>query len=291
MSIIEALILGIVQGLTEFLPVSSSGHLVLLSEFFGIEEGVLLFSIAVHLGTLLAVCIVFRDSIIWLIKNPLSARAVLLYVATIPTLVIALVVRVFVPGLLGAGGVPYFFLVTAVLLVVTERVVKKVSSGLEKGVEYNASVSGASVSGGATDTSQKDLRDTGNTNDTKQISVKSAIVVGIAQGIAVLPGISRSGATISAGLIMGESREEMARFSFLLSIPIILVSFVYEILGAGGVLVAEFLLPALVGITAAFVSGMFAIKVMLRLVKKANFSIFAVYLIFVAVLLLLWQNR
>lgn len=247
MSIFEAIILGIIQGLTEFLPVSSSGHLVLFSRIFGVDCDFVLFSVIMHVATLLAVLIYFRKDVWFLIKHPFGKEATKLYLATIPTVVIVLVFKDFVDEAFGGTLLPFCFVLTAVLLFLSQILSKK-----------NANFA--------------------------QITKKDAFFMGIAQGIAVLPGISRSGATICTGMMLGNDREQCAKFSFLMSVPIILASMCYELLGVvknGSANMVGFL-PCFLGFVFAFVVGYFSIAVMLKAVKNLKLYWFSIYLIFVA---------
>ena len=167
-------------------------------------------------------------------------------VATIPTCLIALVLMPFIKSSFGGGFLPVAFLITATILVITELFAK----------------------------------------NTKEFSYKTAIIMGIAQGFAVFPGISRSGATISAGLLSKGDKKECAKFSFLMSIPIILLSLVMEIyeISVGGVSVSVNTIGLLLGAIVAFTIGILSIKLMLRLTEKANFKWFIIYLIIIGVL-------
>jgi undecaprenyl-diphosphatase len=178
MSWIIAIILGLVQGIAEFLPISSSGHLTLVSKIFGSQENILLISVLLHFATLFAVVFTFRKYIWELIKHPLSKEAINLYIATIPTVLIVLFFKSCLSDYFESSKLlPFGFLITAILLLFTYLIVGKKN-------EYE-----------------------------KQINKKSALLMGIAQGFAALPGISRSGATICTGLLSGEKREETVRFS------------------------------------------------------------------------------
>ncbi len=250
MSIIEAIIMGTVQGLTEFLPISSSGHLVLLQRLFGMTGENISFDIAMHLGSLIAVIIIFRKTILSLIKHPFSPLAIKLYLATIPTVIIVLLFKTFIESTFSGNFFLIGFVLTAIILAISEYIAKKYKN--------DAPIS--------------------NTN---------AIVLGIAQGLATLPGVSRSGTTIATGLIMGSKKDEVAEFSFLMSIPIIIASAVYELFFQFDSTTFN-LLPTLVGMLFAFIFGFIAIKWMLRLIRKANLIYFSIYLILlVAVILIL----
>lgn len=253
-----ALILGLVQGLTEFLPVSSSGHLTLLNKIFGIEGNTLLLTILLHVATLFAVFFVLRKEIWQLIRHPFSLEARNLYIATIPTVLIVLLSKGFLEDQFSSAKLlPYCFILTAILLAVTnvidERKKKKNLYYPDQGFRSN---------------------------------VRSSLVMGIAQGLAVLPGISRSGSTICAGLLAGENREKIAKFSFLMSIPIILGSMLYEILkGDYGALASmSMIAPLIVAFLSAFLVGIFSIKLMLKVVQNAKYYWFSIYLVGVAIL-------
>lgn len=258
MTIWVALILGIVQGLTEFLPVSSSGHLALLGKLFGISEGTLLLTILLHVATLLAVLFVLRKEIWELIKHPFSREACNLYLATIPTVLIVLVSKGFFDDTFeNSKLLPYFFLLTAILLLVTYFISKRQT---QTEMDYPK-------------------------NGFKRNNL-SSLVMGAAQGLAVLPGISRSGSTICAGLLCGEERSKVAKFSFLMSIPVILGSLLFEIVkGDFGVLAAENMaLPTIVAFISAFVVGILSMKFMLKIVEKGKYYYFSIYLIALSIL-------
>ncbi len=253
MSIFIALLLGVVQGLCEFLPISSSGHLVLLHNIFGINEGALFFSIMLHIGTLIAVFAVYHSEIWALIKRPFQKKTGMLLAALVPTVIIAFAFKGFFEDsysgkYLGAG-----FMLTACLLLLLQRM----SSG-KKTIEAMA--------------------------------LKDALIIGLFQGVAILPGVSRSGATITGGAIMGLERSEAAEFSFLLSIPAILGSVVFELpeLAEGGLKQINFLY-VLIGMAAAAISGFFAIRFMLKVIKSRRLWPFSLYVGALGLLILLDQ--
>lgn len=238
------IVLALVQGLTEFLPVSSSGHLVLLNRFFGIENDFLLLSVVLHVATLVSVIIVLRKEIWFLIRNPFSSVGKRIIFATIPTVLIVIIFKRFIDSAFNGAYLPICFMVTAFAIVLSEFLNKR------------------------------------RTISSKDISVKDALLMGVAQGIAVLPGISRSGATICTGLALGNNREKVAHFSFLMSVPIIIASLimeVYEYISVGQTLTIPFLY-IMIGFIIALVTGIFAIKFMLNIVKKHSMIGFAIYL-------------
>ncbi|MCL2631314.1 MAG: undecaprenyl-diphosphate phosphatase [Firmicutes bacterium] len=248
MDYLKASVLGLVQGLTEFLPVSSSGHLILLDKVgFGESEMPLFFSLMLHVATLLAVVIVYRKKLWQLIKNPLSKESLFLIIATIPTIIIAVIFRFAFSELLTGKWLALGFMITALTL-----------------------------------TSAELFKRTG-----KELTHKSSLITGIVQGIAVLPGISRSGATISAQMLMGIDKEEAAHFSFLLSIPIIIGGAIVESFGLRSAGIQVDIGPLLVGMAIAFASGFVVVRFFVALIKKLTFYPFAVYTFGLAILCLI----
>lgn len=258
MEIWQAVILGLVQGLTEFLPVSSSGHLAFLQRCFGIENITLFFSIILHLGTLIAVCVVFWRDILGLFKKPFKTLGFLV-LATIPAALVGLFLDDYIEEAINGKFfgiiVACLFLVTAAVLFVTEIFAKRREHELP-------------------------------------LCWRTVVPMGLAQAVAVLPGISRSGATICAGTLAGGKSEEVAKFSFLMSIPVILGSFVVELykglrdgeiqqsFADGG---ATFGWSIALGFIISAVAGLFAIKVMLKAIKNANYKWFSLYLVLLAI--------
>ncbi len=269
MNIIQAILLGILQGATEFMPVSSSGHLVLVPWALGWPSPGLAFDTVLHLGTLLAVVSVLWRDLIGLIAGwlatlnaalsrighaPGQAKPVTpeqssqarvawwVILATIPAGVMGLLWQDQFEALFGSPRwVALFLLLTGVWLVIAERLGRRV-----KQVE--------------------------------QLTLWEALFIGLAQGCAIAPGISRSGATIGAGLLAGLKRESAARFSFLLSIPIILAAGLLQaikLLGAGDA--GATIVPLAAGFVAAFVSGTLCIRWLLAEVRRRSLTVFAVY--------------
>lgn len=248
MEIFILCLLGLVQGLCEFLPVSSSGHLVLLSELFGVEDS-LFVSIVLHVATLLAVLVVFRKDIWQMIRHPFSAESMNIVIATIPTCVIVLMLMPIVDASFGGSYLAFSFLISACLLLFSQNFAKK-----------------------------KAFQGT--------FTRKNALIMGIAQGLAVFPGISRSGTTICAGLLSGGDKKECAKFSFLMSVPIIILSMIMEIvkISLGGQTVAVSPIGMILSFLIAFLVGILSIKVMIKLTEKANFKWFSIYLFALAVI-------
>ncbi len=252
MTILEAIILGIIQGVTEFLPLSSSGHLVLLSNFFGINGDFIFFSVIVHFATLLSVIVYFRKDIWFLIKHPFSREVGLLILATIPTVIIVLLFQGFIESTFNGSLLPFSFIFTAILLLITHFFSIK--------------------------------NECQHCYKQKKISKTQVVLMGAMQGIAVIPGISRSGATICTGIISGVEKNESARFSFLMSIPIILASMFYEIFklikNGGGQI---FPLQTFIAFIVAFLVGLGSVKLMMLVVKKIQLFWFSIYLFIIAI--------
>lgn len=266
----EAILLGLVQGLTEFLPVSSSGHLVIGKELLGIEASDdLVFEVMVHAATVLSTIVIFRKQIWDLLKglflfryNDQTDYILKICVSMIPVFIVGVFFKDQVTGLFGSlTGVAAALAVTAVLLLFSDLASNPRRSvpGLSERKQYR-----------------------------NGISYWQAFAVGIGQAFAVAPGLSRSGTTISTGLICGVRRDVMAQFSFLMVLVPILGEAFLEVTGgemAGSSIGA---LPLALGFISAFVSGLFACKVMIALVKKARLSWFALYCAIVSVLLFIF---
>lgn len=259
MGILEAIALGIVQGLTEFLPVSSSGHLVLIQKIFGTAqiEGaadpqILFFDTMLHLGTLLAIVIVMWKDILGLFKKPFSMLLYLI-VATIPAVIFSLWLGDFIEESFGGQYLGFEFLFTALLLTVAELIAKRVGN-------------------------RRELR------------LGCAATMGIMQAVAILPGISRSGATLSGGLAYGVERQKVARFAFLMSIPAIIGGALlngYKAVNISGFAVDW--LPLIAGMVCAAVTGYIAIRFMLALISKKRLWGFATYVALLGTFVLLDQ--
>ena len=297
----QAILLGLVQGLTEFLPVSSSGHLMIFKELLGVDgEGFLDFTVTVHLATVLATLVVFWKAIWQLLKgffqfkyNDETDYVCKILVSLIPVAVVGFFFKDFVEGLFGESLIPVGvgLCFTAALLLLSDysgrlfrragRPVKEVRNGISYGQAFLVGLGQAvAVAPGVSRS---------GTTIATGISFCQAAVVGVAQAFAVVPGVSRSGSTIATGLLTGVKREAMAQFSFLMVlIPIIgeqLLDIVKAVAGEGGLAGGVGTVSLLLGFVAAFASGLFACKAMVALVRRARLGWFALYCVLVAVLI------
>lgn len=260
LDIISAIILGAVQGLSEFLPISSSGHLALIPNLLGVETG-LAFDTVLHIGTLVAIFSFFWQDIINLIKGfllslidmtegfdvfkrelkivPEKRFAWLIIVGSIPTAIIGLLLKDAIENIFrGTIFVGFFLIITGLILYYSER------------------------------------HSSGNIT-AKDMSFKQSIIVGICQGLAVLPGISRSGSTIASGLCLGLEREYAARYSFLLSVPAVIGAGLIQIKDIATIDISFGVILA--GFISSVVFGYLAIKLLMKMIKGWSLDIFAYY--------------
>ncbi len=261
MEVIDAIILGIIQGLTEFLPVSSSGHLELGKAILGdnsVPKESLLFTVVLHFATALSTIVVFRKDIIDIIKGVLKFQwnedlqfLSKIAVSMIPAVVVGLFFEEQLEALFGGNImlVGFMLLITALLLFLADK---------------------------AKDTQKK-------------VSFSNAFIIGISQAIAMLPGISRSGATISTSVLLGNDKTKAARFSFLMVVPLIFGKIAKDILGGELTYDASNFTALSIGFIAAFFSGLLACTWMIRLVKQSKLSYFAMYCIIVGILAIIWS--
>ncbi len=247
MSIMQAFWLGLVQGITEFLPISSTGHLDLVQRLFGFStENFLSLDVLLHLGTLAAVVVVYWKRLWNMVRHPVKSELWLLVVATIPTVIAALLFKDSLDRLSGEY-IGFAFLITTLILWLSDLV---------SGVSFQ----------------------------TKEVKWYNALVMGVMQAVAILPGISRSGSTISGGIATGLSRKRAADFAFLMSVPAILGAIVLEFMHSGSsVFDAATIqqmggwLPLIVGVITSAAFGFLAIKFMLSIVRRVRLIWFGVY--------------
>jgi undecaprenyl-diphosphatase len=254
---LEALILGIIQGLTEYLPVSSSGHLAIGANLFGIEGSEnLAFTILVHVATVMSTLFILWREIVWLVNGVLKFKMndemryfINILVSMIPVGIVGVFFKDYVEEIFGSG-----LLIVGIMLLVTAALLT---------FSYYA-----------------------RPRQKEKISMKDAFIIGIAQACAVMPGLSRSGSTIATGLLLGNKKEKMAQFSFLMVIPPILGEALLDTMKAAkGVDVFGDIgvVPLVVGFVAAFISGCLACKWMIDIVKKGKLIYFGIYCAIVGV--------
>ncbi|MDO4581259.1 MAG: undecaprenyl-diphosphate phosphatase [Bacillota bacterium] len=248
-TVLEAILLGLVQGLTEFLPVSSSGHLVITQALLGITDDVLIFDVFVHLGTLAAVFAAFWQDILALLKKPFCRFTALIIVGCIPAGLMGVLLNDFFNSLYNSLlVVAIALIVTGILLFISDR--------------FHG---------------EKTIAD---------MSFGDALLVGLFQGCAIVPGLSRSGSTIFGSLLCGLKRAEAARYSFILSIPVILGAALLESIDIfTGETVFEW--TYFLGAAVAAACGYFAIRVFLKLLEKRNMRFFSYYVWLVAAAILI----
>ncbi len=252
----DALVLGIIQGLTEFLPVSSSGHLELGKAILGdtsVPEESLMFTVVVHFATALSTIVVFRKDILEILKGLVSFTwneetqfSAKIVVSMIPAVIVGLFFEEQLEALFGGNImlVGCMLIVTAVLLYFADK---------------------------AKDTQKK-------------VSFSNAFVIGLSQAVAMLPGISRSGATISTSVLLGNDKGKAARFSFLMVIPLILGKIAKDILGGDLTTSSGNVSVLIIGFLGAFIAGLVACTWMIKLVKKSKLSWFAIYCLIVGII-------
>ena len=269
MDIFQAIIIGLVQGLTEFLPVSSSAHLIFAQQALGVSDVGLAFDVLMHVGTLVAVIVYFFNDIVNMIKgfllslvdlkdgnfireikkDPYKKLAWLTILATIPVGVVGVLFNDIIESMFQGLTIPAFLLlVTGCLLYVSQRM------------------------------------NTGRI-DVRNMTIKEALIMGCGQALAILPGLSRSGTTIAAGLFAGLDKEFAAKFSFILSIPAILGAAVFQLkdLSGGNIEIGA----CIAGFVVAVISGYLAISVLLKIVREKSLDIFAYYCWIVGLIVLI----
>ena len=256
MSTLEAIFLGIIQGLTEFLPVSSSGHLELAKVFFGdnsVPEESMLMTVVLHGATALSTIVVFRKDILSLLKGLFQFKnneefqfSFKIVLSMIPAGLIGVLLDEQIEQFFGGKVllVGAMLIITAILLIFADKA------------------------------KQTD----------KKVGVGHAVIIGISQAIAILPGISRSGATISTSVLLGIDREKAARFSFLMVVPLILGKMAKDILDGAFNEIHGGITIYIIGFIAAFITGIFACAWMIQLVKKSQLKYFAFYCLIVGII-------
>ena len=241
------ILIGLVQGLTEFLPVSSSGHILLLSEIFNVECDIIFLSVVAHLGTLLSVIICMRKKLAYSIRHPFCKTNWQLLVATIPCVAGVLLFNDLVDKLYSIYFLVAGFLITGILLIVADIIRVK----------------------------------------NQKFGYRHAASMGIMQAVAILPGISRSGSTMAVGMMAGAEKQDACEFTFLMSIPIIIASAVFETIEMFTAGVNIEILPSIIVFITSFIFGILSIKLMLKVLKNNKLYVFSIYLLVLSAITLL----
>ncbi|GAB7386276.1 undecaprenyl-diphosphate phosphatase [Bacillaceae bacterium] len=256
MNAFEALILGIIQGLTEFLPISSTGHLYLGRHLFGLDEAGLLLDTLLHLGTLIAVIVIYWDILLELLKKPFSRLSLLIIVGTIPTVMIGFAFKDFFEEISVTGKtIGWEFLFTGLILWISDQIKHKGYKQLD------------------------------------EITFMDALIIGTFQGAAIFPAISRSGMTIAAALFLKIDKATAAYFSFLFSIPSIAGAILVqgaELFEGGAEKIP--LSSLLIGTAASAIFGYIAVKWMMSILKRGSLKVFAVYVWILGGIILVFQS-
>jgi undecaprenyl-diphosphatase len=323
LELLKAIVLGIIQGITEFFPVSSSGHLVIVPFLFKWDYIPVYYSVALHFATLLSLVTVFYRDIGRIIKsffaglfsknvrssNPYFKLALFIIIATIPAVIVGYFLQDRIEGFFSKPlYVSIFLLVTAAFLFIGEYFGKKFEKKyetliLENNCNINPEVKGlnqetSNINSGdknsktgdnnlATEIKEENININAANSGIKGLSFISAAIIGIGQAIAVLPGVSRSGSTISFARMFGIKREECVRFSMLMSIPIIFGAFVLETYKSYDTVLSQdvhIIINIAVGFVFAYITGLFAIKFLLKFSKIRNLNYFAIYCIVISVI-------
>ena len=243
--LIKYVLIGFIQGLTEFLPISSSGHVVLFGSLFDLDN-LLLLSVVAHKKKKKKIIFCYRKRLVELVKKPFNKTNINLLIATIPTVVIVLLFNHFIEDNFSTNTLIWGFLLSAVLLIIADF--------------------------------KKDSY--------RPVNKRSALYMGLAQGMALLPGISRSGSTLVCGLLVGVEKNEALDFSFLMSIPIIIASAVYESIKLFTMQLTVNWLGIFIVMITSFIFGILSIKLMLKIVKKNKLYFFSIYLIVLSLIIL-----
>ena len=302
MSILQSIVLGIIQGITEFFPISSSGHLVVFPYFFNWDYPPLYFTVAVHFATLAAVVTVFYKEIFRIIREVILGIfirkqrtsgnfkiGIFLIIASIPAAAAGFFLDDYVESLFSKPmAVAIFLLVTTLFLWLGELKGKRIEAKLSNGSGNIQDISNNKYSSGTSKEVMEseltsDIEVKGSGRKKVRFNLPIAVMVGLGQAVAILPGVSRSGATISFARFFGIRRSEAVKFSFLLSIPVIFGTFIFELYRSSGIIFGSSNLHAVQNLIAGFLSsylaGLFAVKFIVYLTRKRNLNIFAVYCI------------
>ena len=239
--------LGFLQGIMEFLPVSSSGHILIVYKLFGLNIDLLGLNILLHIATALSVIVVYRKRIWYMITHPFSKETLNLIFATVISCVIILLIHPILKDGIGGKFLSISFVITAIFLIITTIINKKYTF-------------------------------------TSPLNNRTIIVMSIFQAIAVLPGLSRSGLTLCSGLLCGKDKSEVADFSFIMGLPLIVAGAMYDVIFEKPDFSSVNIWALVLGFIVAFLSGIIAIKITKKLAEKTKLWYFSIYLVFLAII-------
>lgn len=277
----NAIVIGFVQGVAEFLPISSSGHLVLIYALLKIDNNNFLLTIFLHVATLFSVIYVYRKDILKLIKNPLCKTNKLLVVASIPTVIIALIFNSIIEDSFNLNFILFGFIFTALILTISDYLSEKHNVLSKNNIIETKTHTFAS--GKTTIKNNVIVHENPNLISTADItniniSYGKALLIGASQGLACFPGISRSGTTISTALMLNVNKSDATTFSFLLSIPVIIGSLILAIIKAKNIVTVSTIGLITAGLT-SFIVGILSLGFLMKIVKKQKLSYFSYYLL------------
>ncbi len=273
MTFLQSIILGAVQGLTEFLPISSSAHLLIAPKLLGLQEGPLYFDLILHLGTVAALVLFFWEDLLGILMaiitdfgphkfsfakySKKAQMGFIIALGCVPAVLFGLVFNNYIENnIRDIKYVSLFLAIGSILMFVAEQFFNKVSSS----------------------------------NLFTKLTYKKGLLIGVFQALALLPGISRSGSTISSGMFFGLSREEAAKFSFLLSVPIVVMAAVFELVKSAHTVVSAPVMPMIGGFLSSFIVGVMCIRFLLDYVKNRSLHVFVVYRLVLIFFLLVYIN-
>ena len=272
MNFLIIIILAIIQGVTEFLPISSSGHLLIIYKLFNITSGTMFLSILLHFATLLAVIFYYRKYLLYYLKHFKSKTTINYLITTITTVILVFIFKNFLTSSFNGAYLVYSFILTAIIIFITD-------------IKINCHKYGNKLSINTTNITQNTFLTYNTINYTK------SFIVGISQAFAVLPGVSRSGTTISTLIILNSNKEESTNYSLMISIPIVIGSLLFEIIDfikTPEIIPFNFI-ELIFGFILTFIIGYFSIKLLFKIIKKQKLYIFSFYLLILSLFLIIFN--
>lgn len=272
MSLLIILILSIIQGVTEFLPISSSGHLLIIYKIFNITSGTMFLSILLHFATLFSIIFFYRKTIINHLKNIKSKTTIKYLITTTTTVIIVLIFKNFFTSSFNGNYLIYCFILTSIILFITN-----IKSNCHK---YSNILSINNVN-----------QTRSNYTTYNSINYTKSFIVGVIQSFAVLPGISRSGTTISTLILLNSNQEESTNYSLMISIPIVIGSLIFEVFDyiKTPEIIPFSLIELIIAFVLTFIIGYFSIKLLFKIIKKQKLYVFSFYLLVLSLILIIFN--